>query len=240
MTPAWLLAGAVATALWAQPHADGQKRYDAGDFEGAAAAFRQAVAAEPREPAWHYDLGNALFKAGRLGPAIASYQRAFDLAPRDRDVRDNLSFSLKRAGEDLVPPGVPAALFALFYWASATELAGLHWLFCWVALLLAACWIAAPARRPALGTPLIAALCCWALAGLWWGARRALEPEARGVIARPVAELRSGPGDGFSVSFTVPEGRRVEILSDAGAWFEVGLPREGAKGWLKAADVEKL
>lgn len=219
---------------------EAQKKYDAGDFTGAAGAYAKLAAEQPREPAWRYDLGNALFKAGKLGPAIASYERAFELAPRDGDARFNLEFALKRAGEELVPAGVPPLLFGLFHLLSDAELAGLHWLFCWAALLLGAAWLLAPGRRERLEPWAAAALALWLAAGGWWGARRLVEPGRLGVITASTAELRSGPGAGFGVSFTVPEGRRVEIVSEEGAWLEVVLPKEGAKGFILADAVEKI
>jgi hypothetical protein len=181
-----------------------------------------------------------LFKAGRLGPAVASYQRAFDLAPRDGDVAFNLDFALRRAGEELVPAGVPPLVYRAFHWLGDEELAGLHWACFWAALLLATAWLLLADRRAALLSWALGALLAWALAGCWWAARSWLEPSARGVVVKATAELRSGPGENFSVSFTVPEGRRVELLSEAAEWLEVGLAKEGAKGWVKAADVEKL
>ncbi len=224
----------------ASPAADAQKRYDAADYTGAAQLYGQLAAQHPSEPAWHYDLGDALFKGGRLGPAVAAFGRAYRLAPRSGDVRFNLDFALKRAGEELVPPGVPPLFYTAFHWLSAGELAGLHWLGCWLSLLLATFWMLRPARREALAPWTAAAFALWIAAGGWWGARRWLEPSEQGVVIKSTAELRNGPGDGFSVSFTVPEGRRVEILSDQGPWLEVGVAKEGAKGWVRSDSVEKL
>ncbi len=245
MTP-WLLTLwlAVLNPLCAQPAqtfaAEGQKKYDAGDYNGAATDFTKALETAPRDANLHYDLGNALLKAGHLGPAIASYQRAFDIRPRGADIRYNLDFALKRAGEELQPPGVPTPVFYLFYLFSERELAGLHWLGCWVFLLLASAYVLKPAKREDLFIFLAAAFCFWAGAGLWWGARLEIEPDQRGVIVKSTAEIRSGPGDNFSVSFTAPEGRRVEILSQSAGWIEIGILKEGARGWLPADAVEKI
>lgn len=219
---------------------DGQRKYDAGDYTGAATAFAKAVERAPRDADLHYDLGDALFKAGRLGPAIASYQRAFDIRPRDSDIRYNLNFALKRAGEELRPEGVPPALFGLFYLFSERELAGLQWLGCWLTLLLACAWLLRPALRERLFTFIAAAGLCWLLAGGWWAARRTMEPDQRGVIVRPAAEIRSGPGEKFGVNFTAPEGRRVEILSESAGWLEIGILKEGARGWIPADAVERI
>ncbi|MBI3551421.1 MAG: tetratricopeptide repeat protein [Elusimicrobia bacterium] len=215
-------------------------KYDAGDFNGAATLYAKALERSPRDPVLHYDLGNALFKAGHLGQAIASYQRAFDIRPRDPDIRYNLGFALKRAGEELRPEGTPPALFALFTLLSERELAGLQWLLCWLALSLGCVYVLKPARREDLFSPVVVAAALWAATGLWWGSRWLLEPDERGVIVKPTAELRSGPGHNFGVSFTAPEGRRVQILSESAGWLEIGIPKEGAKGWLAADAVEKI
>jgi tetratricopeptide (TPR) repeat protein len=214
--------------------------YDAGRYPEAAAEFAALAAAAPRDAAIQYDLGDAQFKAGRIGPAVASFERAFALNPRDADIRENLSYALGRAGEALVPAGTPPALFWLFTAASERELAGLHWLFAWAALLLAAAALAWPRRRAGLGTWAAVAAAAWAFFGLWWLGLRSVLPPNQGVVIEAKAELRHGPGDGFGVAFTVPEGRRVRVLGSSGAWLEVGLEKEGARGWIMASAVERL
>lgn len=236
-----LLAAALALPAAAAPYADAKAAYDAGNFDRAAAAFEALVAADPGDPALHYDLGNALLKAGKLGRASASYQRAFDLDPRDGDGRHNLDFVLKRSGEELAPPGIPAPAFAAFTALSARELAGLHWLAAWAAMILAGLSLLGGAqRREALRDWLLGAAAAWALFGLWWAGLGAVLPAGRGVIVAGRAELRNGPGEKFTVGYTAPEGRRVRILSESGEWLEVGLLKEGVKGWILAASVEKL
>ena len=68
-----------------------QKNYDSGDYAGAAAGYAQLAQAHQSNAAYLYDLGNALFKEGRLGPAIASYERAFAVNPRNPDIRESNS-----------------------------------------------------------------------------------------------------------------------------------------------------
>jgi tetratricopeptide (TPR) repeat protein len=214
--------------------------YDAGRYAEAAAAFETLAAASPRDAARQYDLGAASFKAGRLGRAIASFERAFALDPRDSDVRFNLAYALRRAGEDFVPSGTPAAMFWIFTALSERELAGLHWLAAWTALLLAAVCLLSRARREALGPWAAWAAAAWLFFGLWWACLRSVLPPNRGVITSSHAELRHGPGANFGVAFTIPEGRRVRVLSASGAWLEVGVLKEGARGWIEAAAVERL
>ena len=224
------------SASFGQPGAETQKKYDGGDYNGAAGDYSLQIQKQPLNASLHYNLGNAELRAGRLGLAIASYQRAFDILPRDSDIRYNLNFALKRAGEELVAPGVPPPLFTIFYLMSERELAGLHWLACWAVLLLASFFLVRRQR----GGLVLTSLILWACFGGWWLARSSLEPSERGVIIRPTAEIRSGPGQNFSVGFTAPEGRRVHILSQSADWLEIGILREGAKGWLPVDAVERI
>lgn len=234
---AWLLSVLLsAPAAAAAAPQDAKALYDAGRWEEAAASFGELAAADPGEPAWHYGRGGALLKAGRLGPAVASYERAFRLAPRDFDARENLDFALRRAGEELAPEGVAPAAFVLFTILSERELAGLQWLFAWAALLLTA----AALLRRAPASAAAAAGGLWLAAGLWWAGLRAALPAERAVVTAPRAELRSGPGSGFSVGATVPEGRRVRVLGERDGWLEVGTMKEGVRGWVAAESVERL
>lgn len=236
-----LLAAVLALPASAATYAEAKAAYDSGDFAKAAAEFAPLSAASPGDAALHYDLGNALLKNGRLGLASASLQRAFDLDPRDGDIRHNLDFALRRAGEELAPPGTPAPAFAAFTALSARELAGLHWLAAWTTVILAGFFLLGDAeRRARLSNGLLAAAAAWLLFGLWWAGVRAVLPPGRGVITAARAELRNGPGEKFTVGYTAPEGRRVRVLAESGAWLEVGLLKEGVKGWILASSVERL
>ncbi|MBI5208919.1 MAG: tetratricopeptide repeat protein [Elusimicrobia bacterium] len=216
------------------------KAYDAGDYKRAAAIYGRLLDDDPNNASLHYNLGSALFRAGKVGRSIAQYQRAFDIMPRDPDIRYNLAFALKRAGEDLVPVGVPPLLHRAFYWLSDRELAGLHWLACWTTLLLASLFLLRESLRPVLIPWTAGAIASWLFFGGWWGARRLAEPSERAVIVQSAAEIRSGPGENYSVSFTVPEGRRVEVLGVNGQWTETGLAKEGVKGWILSESLERI
>ena len=231
---------AMATAA-APANAEARALYDAGRYADAAAAYEKLAIAAPRDAGIQYDLGNANFKAGRLGRATADFERAFALNPRSSDIRFNLAFALRRSGEDFVPPGTPPALFWVFTALSERELAGLHWLAAWAALLLAgAGLLTTGAKRRSLAPWTAAAAAAWLVFGLWWAGMRSALPPDRGVVVSPSAELRHGPGQNFGVAFKVPEGRRVRVLAAAGAWLEVGVLKEGVRGWIEANAIERL
>src|SRR4051794_29504249 len=63
------------------------KLYEQGKFAEAAGAYEKLAQSTPASPALYFNLGNAWFKAGQSGRAIAAYRRAEILAPRDPNLR---------------------------------------------------------------------------------------------------------------------------------------------------------
>lgn len=224
--------------------AEAAAHYQNGRFSEAAALYEKTAALVGDSASVHYNRGNALLRMaapGSLGRAIASYGRAFRLAPRNADIRHNLDFALKRAGEELIPRGTPPAFWLAFHFLSRTELAALHHIFLWIALLLGTLWVIRPERRDVIWTPLAACLGLWLSAALWWGARGALAMSSPAVVILMNAEVRSGPGGNFPVGFKVPEGRRVSRIGERkGKWVQIGVPTEGLKGWIDADALEAI
>ncbi len=64
----------------------------------AASFFKEAIAAGPRAPKPHQDMGLALAMMGRHREAIAQFQEAADLDPSDAAARLNLAIALADAG----------------------------------------------------------------------------------------------------------------------------------------------
>jgi tetratricopeptide (TPR) repeat protein len=224
----------------AQPSTDARALYQSGKYADAARLFSEEVEQRPNDAAAQYNLGNALYRSQLLGPAVASYLRAWELDPRDEDIRFNLDFALRKAGEGLYPDETPLPLFLAFHALSAREAEGLQWIFWWAMLLGGSLFIVSERRREALRVPLLALSLAWLCLAGWWGLLAASTPKDLAVTVAPRTELRNGPGDGYSVGFTAPEGRRVSILGEKEDWLEIGVLKEGVKGWVKKGSIEKV
>lgn len=72
---------------------EANRLFEQGRFDDAAKAYRALLNSGQISPAVHFNLGNALFKSGKVGEAIVEYRRASDLAPRDPDILANLQFA---------------------------------------------------------------------------------------------------------------------------------------------------
>lgn len=63
---------------------------DAGQFEAAAAAYREAITLDSGDPAIHFNLGNVCFALGQLQPSAESFQLALRLDPQYAEAWNNL------------------------------------------------------------------------------------------------------------------------------------------------------
>ncbi len=68
------------------------KLYAEGKFAAAANSYESILQTGAQSPALLFNAGNAEFKSGYLGKAIAAYRQAAQLSPRDAELRANLAF----------------------------------------------------------------------------------------------------------------------------------------------------
>ncbi|HAT72255.1 MAG TPA: hypothetical protein DCS63_05515 [Elusimicrobia bacterium] len=218
--------------------------YKNGRYEEALEGYKSALAQAPENPWAHYNAGNALFRLNRLGPAVLNYSRAFALNPRSADIRANLDYALRQTGQTLAPDNVPKALHYAYYLLSEREIKAAAILLFWLACLAGAARFLLDGSGPGLaaGSASLAAAGLLVLTLAWLGARQSSPFTAAGVAVKPGgARMLSGPGENFKTYASAPEGRLVKILDDGDDnYYEIGLPREGIKGWALKTEIEKL
>ena len=225
------------TSVFAQtPLQNAEEFYRQGKFSAALGLYEYDLKTHPNDPYVYYNIGNCYFKMGSMGLAAANYYRAFKLAPRDADIRNNLSLALSAGGESLVPAGVPPVLHKTFFSLSYDELKGLAMVLWWAFCLLACVWLL---KRRGGKITLTAALLLALTAG-WFYLRHKTETEPLAVVAAPVAEIRSGPGTNFPASASVAQGHLLTVQDEKDSWYEVIVKSQGIKGWVNKNAIEQI
>jgi hypothetical protein len=184
-----------------------------------------------------YNLGNARFKAGQIGKAMAAYLEASHLAPRDPDIRANLQFARKRVqGPTLAGNSVHAWLgrFTLDEWATAAAVT--LWLV-FAQLIGRQIW---PAAKSALRpwTFVASGLALLLIAGA--GAAYSFEESGRyAVVVVEKVQAHSSPFEGSDKTFDLQDGAEVRILDEKEGWLQVTTdPRR--TGWIQKPNVDLL
>jgi tetratricopeptide (TPR) repeat protein len=208
------------------------------DYRAAASLLESLLADGFRNGAVHYNLGNAYFRAGDYGRAIAAYRRAKPFRPRDPYLEANLRQALSVAQGRLSEPPASWWRHVLFWsgWLSFPEKS--YVAFAGFALAALAACAAVLLRRPRIyGMSAFLVIVAFVLsldAGLAYAEVNAAR---HGVVTHETI-ARKGIGKDYEPAFDQPlkDGAEFTVLSENGDWVFAHFEGIG-DGWLRREHV---
>lgn len=225
----------VSADIYQETFTEGNAAYQAGQYAQAAAAYEKLVSASVVDPVVFYDLGNAYYRQGKPGLAIANYERALDLNPNFQQAAENLEKALRGTKRNLARPLPPAWEQAVLFWhyglsSRATRWAMLaSWALFWAGLAAYA-WRPHRYLRAAL---IVAAVASLAFGGSAW-AKTHRAPLAVTIVEK--ADVRFGTSGQETVRFELFEGDRVTVDRREGGWARVTTVG-GERGWTQESNL---
>ncbi len=242
----WLVMLAAVEPLTAQQSLfeEGNRQYQAADYEGALNNYLQVVEAGFESGALYYNIGNSYFKLGDLGRSILFYERALAQNPRDDDARANLVLAASLTADEIEPlPG---------FWVLRVA----DW---WVHALPGSWLIAIVGLAYLVGmTALVAVLLGRNRTLDIWGRRvvvvsgvlvlvfgvNMLAQElgfgapVEAIVLADEVSVQSAPSDDQALQvFTIHEGTKTRIDQQSDEWAEIVLA-DGKVGWVKLEVLE--
>ncbi|MDD5138920.1 MAG: tetratricopeptide repeat protein [Verrucomicrobiales bacterium] len=234
---ALIFAGNLSASDIASDFSAANRFYAQGKFPEAARAYETILQTGATSPALLFNYGNAEFKSGHLGKAIAAYQRAGQLSPRDAELRANLAFARNQVqGVTLRESRWKSWVGALTLNEGAVLTAVLFWLTFGLLIVRQ--------LRPALIPKLKSATRIFAVLAIFSGAVLGLQAanhfsNASAVVVADNVTARSGPFDDAQSAFTARDGAELSVLSRRDDWVQVA-DATGKTGWLPVKQVEIL
>ena len=218
---------------WAAVMAQGNQQYEAGDYPGAIEMYNSIVAGGVDNGQVDYNLGNAYFKDGQLGKAIANYERAHRLLPRDKDVAANLQFARAQVVDRVELPEEPAIvrwIESVHNLATLNETLWWTWTVYWLITIAALLAIFVRPARRVLAYALAVLGVVFILSVVSLGVKMHTSGATQAVVVAPEANVYSGPGDDYMLQFTVHEGVKFDVEGERQGWYRVRLPGD-LEGW---------
>ena len=201
------------------------------DYPAAETAIRELLAVGDTAGDVWYNLGNVLYRQGRLAEAAHAWRTADVRLPRDPDVDANLEL-VRRSFRDGLVADDPAPWFAP--WQGAMTVEEGMWL---GGLLAGAGLLAFVARRRRPEWPLVGIGAAGTAVGLLFLAGALTESAARpvGVVVNEEVVVTSDLSGGIEL-FTLHAGAEVSTIEETQGRTLVGLP-DGRKGWLASTSL---
>jgi tetratricopeptide (TPR) repeat protein len=222
----------------------GNEAYLRGDYAGAVAAYEELERQGAISSDLFFNLGDAYFRKGTLGPAIWAFERAALLDPSDEDARYNLDQARKLAahqahdrieGEDRDPLWIRAVTSL----GPTTETWAFVAVYMAFFLLLVIRRRARADARPALS----AGAAVLGGAALLFGAllfgRLRLDRLPFGVVLPDAVAVKEGADANYRTGFEVHAGLRVRLVERDRDWLRVRLGN-GLEGWVHADAIGTL
>ncbi|HEY5297844.1 MAG TPA: tetratricopeptide repeat protein [Verrucomicrobiae bacterium] len=246
-------AGNIFAADFTSDFSTANKLYAEGKFSDAANLYEKILASGKTSPNLLFNYGNAEFKSGNLGKAIAAFRRAELLAPRDSEIRANLNFVRNQVQDATVRESFWQnwlGNFSLNEWAVCAAI--LFWL---TFILLAARQILVErASRPfdgqmkrtgrmpmplqsrgTLFTLILLTIFCIAILSV----QAVNHFSKQTAVAISASTARSGPFDDAQNTFAVHDGAEFSVLDRHADWVQIA-DGTGKIGWLPTKQVEIL
>ncbi|MBR5624531.1 SH3 domain-containing protein [bacterium] len=225
----------------------GNASYTNRNYQEAVEFYTKAQSAGLSSQELFYDLGNAHYRCGNLGCAIANYRRAELLDPRDADCTANLLRAQSQTEDSIAKKEVPDALrsfFFLYFYLGLYEqakLAAVFWAAGWIFLSLFILKRASLFGRVCkkLGvTFLVLFLLFFAFT-----ACKYYIASHEGVVTSDTVRIHAGPDASYTEIFILHSGAEVKIKDREGGWTKISVSQsdeQDRSGWLENDQIQSV
>lgn len=225
--------------------ANGDMAYQRGNYQVAIADYRsllqKGVSAD-----LYYNLGNAYYRTDSLAQAILCYERAYELAPGDDDIRFNLQFARSKTIDKITPE---SEMFFVTWYRGLVNFTGVdQWAkTALVAILLALILVlvylfsSSLLRRKIAFFSSATLLVVFLAANLFaYQQKQTFEHRNGAIITASSVNVKKTPVAGSNDAFVLHEGTRVEITDRSiKGWVGIHLA-DGRDGWMSPRALEEI
>ncbi|MDB6124581.1 MAG: hypothetical protein JWQ71_3574 [Pedosphaera sp.] len=210
------------------------KFYEQGKYADAASAYDKLIETGNATAALYFNRGNALFKLGQVGRAIASYRQAEQLAPRDQELRANLQFARTQARG-----GSNYRMDRWHRWLGTLTLN--EWTLLtvgsfWLMFLLLALVQWRPELKQGLQKFIVVVSLAFVLLVVCLGTTLNDYFTQSAIVVTGEAEIRNGPLDESQTAYKVRDGVELTILDRKDGWYQVTDSTQRI-GWIRQEQV---
>ena len=218
--------------------------YAAENYENAANMYEE-ILKEGESAAIYYNLGNAYYKLGRLGPAILNYERALLRDPGNEDIQYNLEMAnfqtidkFESVGRFLILKWIEglSSIYSTNLWAYISIITFI------ITLLLAGIFLFARVtwmKKTAFFTGITIFIMSIVAFNFSGKQKEKLIMQEYAIIFSPTVTVKGSPDTGGTELFLLHEGTKVKVKRRLGNWIEIQSV-DGNVGWMESLEAEAI
>lgn len=223
----------------------GKTNYKEGNYSKAVDNWEAILDEGKMSAEVYFNLGNAYYKLNQVGPSIYYYEKALQLDPSDKDIKNNLRFAQNRT-IDVIEP-MPKSIFTRWYnnVSGWFPLDGWAWLTVAMAILFVILFLAyylsyATRRKRLYFTLSMLFLGCMLLAlSFSFMIQSDVQNNRQAIIYTDQVAIYDEPTKSGNVSFRLHEGTKVKIIDVDIDWARIQLA-DGKDGWMPMEQLREL
>ena len=223
----------------------GNEYYQQKQYDKAIETYDKLVQSGYEGASLYYNLGNAYYKAGKVGFAILYYEKALKLSPGDDDITHNLSL----ANLKIIDKVESLPEFFLFRWwegllsfFSSSGWTITTYIFYLVLIFSIGCYffVMNPLRQKIILISGVIALFLFIVTAILLTVKLNRELNIKkGIIVENTVNVKISPDSGSNDAFIVHEGLKVALEDKIDDWIKVRL-QDGKIGWIPNNDVKVI
>jgi len=223
---------------------EGNSLYNNKQYDQAIEKYKEILSGGAESAALYYNMGNSYYKIGKIGYAILYFERAKRLAPKDKEILNNLYFLQKKVKNLGTLPSLP--LYNAIENVENTFSINILTILCYIffVLLLGSLSFYIFASKILfrkisffLGFGIL--ICLIMASSLLVLKYRDLYFSESAIVITNSAQIKYSPDMESRELFSVFEGERVEIEDQVAGWAKVKA-LNGKNGWIIIDSINKI
>jgi len=223
----------------------GNALYNDGEYEHAILKYETILENGEHSAALYFNLANAHYKLNHIAPSIYYYEKALQLAPNDKEIKNNAAFAKNMTIDAIgTVPEVGLSRFtknltntySFDTWAKISI--GLIVLFVVMFLSYYFSYSTNKKRLSFVASMTFLILTCLTLT-LAFHKHSLDESDRPAIVFVQESQVKSEPNLRSSEAFILHEGTKVQILDTVNNWKKIKLS-DGKIGWISKEDIKAL
>ena len=224
---------------------EGNTLYSEGKYNEAIEKYEAILNQGLHSAEVYFNLGNAHYKLNRIAPSIYYYEKALQLSPNDKEIKNNLSFAQNMtidAIETVPEIGISRFLrkaikiFSFDIWAYLSVSFVILFVFLFITYYFTS---STNKKRFTFITSIISVFLTVLCLSFAFQKQKMDNKDKPAIVFAQESLVRTDPNLSGEEAFRLHEGTKVRVLDTINNWTEIILP-DGKTGWIVSDDIRLL